>query len=155
MPNPGGGVCLGWCQRCHSWPGHLPLLLTGGYPEVCLLPISGPGNTSEHLLWARWFHLPYFWPPHVCFLGSPSLPSCAVPLVKLFLTLLSLPLGFLAMPLGSAVEMLATDDPNFSQDDQQDTQIYEKHDNLLHGHRKKKWAFLRPVPWGNRRFVSC
>ncbi|EPQ19556.1 DNA replication licensing factor MCM3 [Myotis brandtii] len=43
-----------------------------------------------------------------------------------------------AMPLGSAVEMLATDDPNFSQDDQQDTQIYEKHDNLLHGHRKKK-----------------
>lgn len=69
---------------------------------------------------------------------SVSLPPCAVPLVKLFLTLLSLNLGFLAMPLGSAVEMLATDDPNFSQEDQQDTQIYEKHDNLLHGHKKKK-----------------
>lgn len=110
---------------------------------MCPLSISGLGNTFEHLLWARWFHLPYFWPPHVCFLGghcfvSLSLPPYAVPLVKLFLTLLSINLGFLAMPLGSAVEMLATDDPNFSQDDQQDTQIYEKHDNLLHGQRKKK-----------------
>ncbi|XP_037699211.1 DNA replication licensing factor MCM3 [Choloepus didactylus] len=43
-----------------------------------------------------------------------------------------------AMPLGSAVDILATDDPNFSQEDHQDTQIYEKHDNLLHGTRKKK-----------------
>uniref|UniRef100_A0A4W2BY94 DNA replication licensing factor MCM3 n=1 Tax=Bos indicus x Bos taurus TaxID=30522 RepID=A0A4W2BY94_BOBOX len=43
-----------------------------------------------------------------------------------------------AMPLGSAVDILATDDPNFSPDDQQDTQIYEKHDNLLHGMKKKK-----------------
>ncbi|XP_003474958.2 DNA replication licensing factor MCM3 isoform X2 [Cavia porcellus] len=43
-----------------------------------------------------------------------------------------------AMPLGSAVDILATDDPNFSQDDQQDTQIYEKHDNLLHGTKKKR-----------------
>ncbi|KAM6181251.1 DNA replication licensing factor MCM3 isoform 2-T2 [Erethizon dorsatum] len=43
-----------------------------------------------------------------------------------------------AMPLGSAVDILATDDPNFNQDDQQDTQIYEKHDNLLHGTKKKK-----------------
>uniref|UniRef100_A0A8C6DMI9 DNA replication licensing factor MCM3 n=1 Tax=Moschus moschiferus TaxID=68415 RepID=A0A8C6DMI9_MOSMO len=43
-----------------------------------------------------------------------------------------------AMPLGSAVDILTTDDPNFSPDDQQDTQIYEKHDNLLHGVKKKK-----------------
>lgn len=43
-----------------------------------------------------------------------------------------------AMPLGSAVDILATDDPNFSHEDHQDTQVYEKHDNLLHGHRKKK-----------------
>ncbi|XP_004463830.1 DNA replication licensing factor MCM3 [Dasypus novemcinctus] len=43
-----------------------------------------------------------------------------------------------AMPLGSAVDILATDDPNFNQEDQQDTQIYEKHDNLLHGIKKKK-----------------
>lgn len=58
------------------------------------------------------------------------------------------------MPLGSAVDILTTDDPNFNQEDQQDTQIYEKHDNLLHGNRKKKWAFLILVPWGNLRFVS-
>ncbi|EHB06890.1 DNA replication licensing factor MCM3 [Heterocephalus glaber] len=43
-----------------------------------------------------------------------------------------------AMPLGSAVDILATDDPNFNQDEQQETQIYEKHDNLLHGTKKKK-----------------
>ncbi|XP_059793409.1 DNA replication licensing factor MCM3 [Balaenoptera ricei] len=43
-----------------------------------------------------------------------------------------------AMPLGSAVDILATEDPNFSQEDQQDTQIYEKHDSLLHGAKKKK-----------------
>ncbi|XP_005377713.1 PREDICTED: DNA replication licensing factor MCM3 [Chinchilla lanigera] len=43
-----------------------------------------------------------------------------------------------AMPLGSAVDILATDDPDFTQDDQPDTQIYEKHDNLLHGTKKKK-----------------
>lgn len=43
-----------------------------------------------------------------------------------------------AMPLGSAVDILATDDPNFSQEDHQDTQVYEKHDSLLHGNRKKK-----------------
>uniref|UniRef100_A0A8C9K091 DNA replication licensing factor MCM3 n=1 Tax=Panthera tigris altaica TaxID=74533 RepID=A0A8C9K091_PANTA len=43
-----------------------------------------------------------------------------------------------AMPLGSAVDILATDDPNLNQEDQQDTQIYEKHDNLLHGTKKKK-----------------
>lgn len=42
------------------------------------------------------------------------------------------------MPLGSAVDILATEDPNFSQEDQQDTQIYEKHDSLLHGAKKKK-----------------
>lgn len=43
-----------------------------------------------------------------------------------------------AMPLGSAVDILATDDPDFNQEDQQDTQIYEKHDNLLHGTKKKR-----------------
>ncbi|KAM9233704.1 DNA replication licensing factor MCM3 isoform 1-T1 [Dugong dugon] len=43
-----------------------------------------------------------------------------------------------AMPLGSVVDILATDDPNFNQEDQQDTQIYDKHDNLLHGTKKKK-----------------
>uniref|UniRef100_A0A2K5LPR3 DNA replication licensing factor MCM3 n=1 Tax=Cercocebus atys TaxID=9531 RepID=A0A2K5LPR3_CERAT len=50
-----------------------------------------------------------------------------------------------AMPLGSAVDILATDDPNFSQEDQQDTQIYEKHDNLLHGTKKKKEKMVSAV----------
>lgn len=43
-----------------------------------------------------------------------------------------------ALPLGSSVDILATDDPDFTPDDQQDTRIYEKHDNLLHGTKKKK-----------------
>lgn len=43
-----------------------------------------------------------------------------------------------ALPLGSSVDILATDDPDFTQDDQQDTRIYEKHDNLLHGSKKKR-----------------
>jgi hypothetical protein len=62
-------------------------------------------------------------------------------------------LGLPAMPLGSAVDILATDDPNFSQDDQQDTQIYEKHDNLLHGTKKKKWVVFLFLFEGNMRFV--
>ncbi|KAM7318714.1 hypothetical protein ACRRTK_021826 [Alexandromys fortis] len=43
-----------------------------------------------------------------------------------------------ALPLGSSVDILATDDPDFALEDQQDTQIYEKHDKLLHGSKKKK-----------------
>ncbi|KAM6184708.1 DNA replication licensing factor MCM3 isoform 3-T3 [Rhynchocyon petersi] len=43
-----------------------------------------------------------------------------------------------AMPLGSVVDILATDDPNFSQEEQQDTQVYDKHDNLLHGTKRKR-----------------
>ncbi|XP_029451976.1 DNA replication licensing factor MCM3-like [Rhinatrema bivittatum] len=43
-----------------------------------------------------------------------------------------------AMPLGSAVEVLATDDPNVIQEEQQELQVYEKHDNLLHGAKRRK-----------------
>nr|XP_033792280.1 DNA replication licensing factor MCM3 isoform X1 [Geotrypetes seraphini] len=43
-----------------------------------------------------------------------------------------------AMPLGSAVEVLATDDPNVMQEEQQELQVYEKHDNLLHGVKRRK-----------------
>ncbi|XP_067999040.1 DNA replication licensing factor MCM3 [Melanerpes formicivorus] len=44
-----------------------------------------------------------------------------------------------AMPLGSAVEILATDDPDFAQEEEQELQVYEKHDDLLHGpHRCKE-----------------
>ncbi|XP_063779730.1 maternal DNA replication licensing factor mcm3 isoform X1 [Pseudophryne corroboree] len=43
-----------------------------------------------------------------------------------------------AMPLGCSVEIFATDDPNASDVADQDLQIYEKHDNLLHGPRRNK-----------------
>ncbi|NXX93370.1 MCM3 factor, partial [Centropus bengalensis] len=43
-----------------------------------------------------------------------------------------------AMPLGSAVEILATDDPDFAQEEEQDLQVYEKHDDLLHGPNRRK-----------------
>nr|DBA24328.1 TPA: hypothetical protein GDO54_012001 [Pyxicephalus adspersus] len=43
-----------------------------------------------------------------------------------------------AMPLGCSVEIFATDDPNASDVTDQELQIYEKHDHLLHGPRKNK-----------------
>ncbi|XP_075126635.1 maternal DNA replication licensing factor mcm3 isoform X2 [Leptodactylus fuscus] len=43
-----------------------------------------------------------------------------------------------AMPLGCSVEIFATDDPNAIEVTDQELQIYEKHDNLLHGPRKNK-----------------
>uniref|UniRef100_A0A8C9FGX3 DNA replication licensing factor MCM3 n=2 Tax=Pavo cristatus TaxID=9049 RepID=A0A8C9FGX3_PAVCR len=43
-----------------------------------------------------------------------------------------------AMPLGSSVEILATDDPDFAQEEEQELQVYEKHDDLLHGPNRRK-----------------
>ncbi|XP_043917639.1 DNA replication licensing factor MCM3 [Protopterus annectens] len=43
-----------------------------------------------------------------------------------------------ALPLGSAVEILATDDPNITQEEEQEMQVYEKHDSLLHGAKRRK-----------------
>ncbi|XP_072906397.1 DNA replication licensing factor MCM3 [Hemitrygon akajei] len=43
-----------------------------------------------------------------------------------------------ALPLGSAVDALATEDPDTLQDEEQELQVYEKHDNLLHGARRRK-----------------
>ncbi|KFP05459.1 DNA replication licensing factor MCM3, partial [Calypte anna] len=43
-----------------------------------------------------------------------------------------------AMPLGSAVEILATEDPDFVQEEEQELQVYEKHDDLLHGPNRRK-----------------
>ncbi|XP_060772063.1 MCM3 minichromosome maintenance deficient 3 (S. cerevisiae), like [Neoarius graeffei] len=43
-----------------------------------------------------------------------------------------------AMPLGSAVDVFATKDPNITEATKQELQIYEKKDNVLHGHKKKK-----------------
>uniref|UniRef100_A0A8C5MQG7 DNA replication licensing factor MCM3 n=1 Tax=Leptobrachium leishanense TaxID=445787 RepID=A0A8C5MQG7_9ANUR len=43
-----------------------------------------------------------------------------------------------AMPLGSSVDILATNDPNVTHEEQQELQVYEKHDNLLHGNKRKR-----------------
>ncbi|XP_040283139.1 DNA replication licensing factor MCM3 [Bufo bufo] len=43
-----------------------------------------------------------------------------------------------AMPLGSSVDILSTNDPNVSHEEQQELQVYEKHDSLLHGVKKKR-----------------
>lgn len=47
-----------------------------------------------------------------------------------------------AMPLGSTVDVFATEDPNITEASEQELQIYEKKNNVLHGHRKKKYIFL-------------
>ncbi|CAI5769129.1 DNA replication licensing factor MCM3 [Podarcis lilfordi] len=43
-----------------------------------------------------------------------------------------------AMPLGSTVELLATDDPAFAEEEDHELQVYEKHDDLLHGPKRRK-----------------
>ncbi|XP_048457209.1 DNA replication licensing factor MCM3 isoform X1 [Rhincodon typus] len=43
-----------------------------------------------------------------------------------------------ALPLGSAVDILATEDPDTIQEEGQELQIYEKHDTLLHGAKRHK-----------------
>uniref|UniRef100_A0A8C8F4X0 DNA replication licensing factor MCM3 n=1 Tax=Oncorhynchus tshawytscha TaxID=74940 RepID=A0A8C8F4X0_ONCTS len=43
-----------------------------------------------------------------------------------------------AMPMGSTVDVFATEDPNITESATQELQIYEKKDNVLHGHRNKK-----------------
>ncbi|XP_053192622.1 DNA replication licensing factor MCM3 [Scomber japonicus] len=43
-----------------------------------------------------------------------------------------------AMTLGGTVDVLATEDPDAVAEEQEELQIYEKHNNLLHGSKKKK-----------------
>lgn len=43
-----------------------------------------------------------------------------------------------AMALGGTVDVLATEDPDAVEEEQEELQIYEKHNNLLHGSRRKK-----------------
>ncbi|KAL8173083.1 UNVERIFIED_CONTAM: MCM DNA helicase complex subunit [Gekko kuhli] len=42
------------------------------------------------------------------------------------------------MPLGSSVERLATEDPSLAEEEEQELQVYEKHDDLLHGPKRRK-----------------
>ncbi|XP_062324281.1 DNA replication licensing factor MCM3 [Osmerus eperlanus] len=43
-----------------------------------------------------------------------------------------------AMAMGGAVDILATDDPDAVQAEQEEMQVYEKHNNLLHGSRRHR-----------------
>ncbi|XP_061478298.1 DNA replication licensing factor MCM3 isoform X2 [Rhineura floridana] len=43
-----------------------------------------------------------------------------------------------AMTLGSTVELLATEDPAFAEEEDQELQVYEKHNELLHGPKRRK-----------------
>uniref|UniRef100_A0A6Q2ZCQ1 DNA replication licensing factor MCM3 n=1 Tax=Esox lucius TaxID=8010 RepID=A0A6Q2ZCQ1_ESOLU len=43
-----------------------------------------------------------------------------------------------AMPLGSTVDVFATEDPNLNKAAEQELQIYEKKNSILHGHRNKQ-----------------
>ena len=49
------------------------------------------------------------------------------------------------MPLGSTVDVFATDDPNLTEVTDQELQIYEKRDNMLHGHRNKRYPIRTPT----------
>lgn len=44
------------------------------------------------------------------------------------------------MPLGGTVDVLTTDNPDSISEEQEELQIYEKHNNLLHGSKRKKYG---------------
>lgn len=52
--------------------------------------------------------------------------------------LISFHLCWAAMPLGGTVEALTTDNPDNFSEEQEELQVYEKHNNLLHGSKRKK-----------------
>ncbi|TSN30233.1 Zygotic DNA replication licensing factor mcm3 [Bagarius yarrelli] len=43
-----------------------------------------------------------------------------------------------ALPLGGTVDVLATDDPDRVQEEEEELQVYEKHNHLLHGNRRHR-----------------
>uniref|UniRef100_A0A6Q2WUX2 DNA replication licensing factor MCM3 n=1 Tax=Esox lucius TaxID=8010 RepID=A0A6Q2WUX2_ESOLU len=43
-----------------------------------------------------------------------------------------------AMAFGGSVDILATEDPDAAQDEQEELQVYEKHNNLLHGSKRRR-----------------
>lgn len=45
------------------------------------------------------------------------------------------------MPLGGTVDVLTTDNPDNISEEQEELQIYEKHNNLLHGRKRKKYGW--------------
>ncbi|XP_077591585.1 DNA replication licensing factor MCM3 [Stigmatopora nigra] len=47
-----------------------------------------------------------------------------------------------AMAFGGTVDILATDDPDVLEQEHEELQVYEKHNNLLHGNKKKREKIL-------------
>ncbi|XP_077443378.1 DNA replication licensing factor MCM3 [Stigmatopora argus] len=47
-----------------------------------------------------------------------------------------------AMAFGGSVDILATDDPDVLEQEHEELQVYEKHNNLLHGNKKKREKIL-------------
>lgn len=43
---------------------------------------------------------------------------------------------FSALALGGAIDALATEDPDVTQEEEEELQVYEKHNPLLHGSKK-------------------
>ncbi|KAL0967171.1 hypothetical protein UPYG_G00248690 [Umbra pygmaea] len=43
-----------------------------------------------------------------------------------------------AMAFGGSVDILATEDPDMAQEEQEEMQVFEKHNNLLHGTRRRR-----------------
>lgn len=44
------------------------------------------------------------------------------------------------MALGGTVDVLTTDNPDSFSEEPEELQIYEKHNNLLHGNKRKKYG---------------
>ena len=49
-----------------------------------------------------------------------------------------LPLRVTALAFSSTVDVLTTRDPEAQEEEEQDTPIYDKHDNLLHGDKTRR-----------------
>lgn len=44
------------------------------------------------------------------------------------------------MALGGTIDVLTTDNPDGFSEEPEELQIYEKHNNLLHGNKRKKYG---------------
>lgn len=51
------------------------------------------------------------------------------------------------MALGGRVDVLATEDPDVArEEEEEELQVYEKHNHLLHGNRRQRYAMLKSAP---------
>ena len=54
------------------------------------------------------------------------------------------------MAMGGAVDILATEDPDAVQAEQEEMQVYEKHNNLLHGSRRHRYTHTHTHSYTHR-----